>query len=75
MKEGNILLTEENIWKLMESVNPSAFEHKLVITLDEHKLITLTFPVKSKKDLKDLGIFCQNLSNSLKRFVNRLKDR
>ena len=73
--KGNILLTEDNIWKLMESVNPSAFEHKLVVILDDHKLITLTFPVKSKKDLKDLGIFCQNLNNSFKRFVNRLKDR
>ena len=75
MKEGNILLTEDNIWKLMKSVNPSVCEHKLVLTLDDHKLVTLTFPVKSRKDLKDLSIFCQNLHNSFKRFVNRLKDR
>ena len=75
MKEGNILLTEKDIWKLMKSVNPSVCEHKFVLTLDGHNLATLTFPVKSKKDLKDLNIFCQNLGNSFKRFVNRLKDR
>lgn len=75
MKEGNVLLTEASIWKLMESVNPSAALHKIMVTLDGHDIATLTFPVKSEKDMKDLNIFCHNLGNTFKRFVNRLKER
>lgn len=70
----NIMFSQDDLFRILEKSKRSP-EFEITVDMNQHRLITLTFPIKCKDDLRLLTRFCRNLGDAFNRFVNRLKDR